>query len=299
MADPGVRDVLAGWTTLQVGPFELSHDNSIGVSVQRTAGCELALIGTAVDPFEMLGDTSLVTARLHLSLESGRARMLEYLDNLTGRFLVLAWTDSDAFVLQDATGIRSCFYDIGSDRISIASHCALCASAGGWEPTARVSRFIADPAYSRLTAYLPGVRTPYRQVRMLTPNTLLDLREKKIERFYPQRELTRRTIQPALVEETARLFKNTTSLLAENYRVAIPVTGGMDSSITLAACREAGLDGPCYTYIRTPENEADAASAARNCANLGFRHRTVPAGTVPATRDDRAFVDAWDKSMSE
>jgi hypothetical protein len=169
----------------------------------------------------------------------------------------------------------------------------------GYRPTAESEDFIRSPGYSRTVSYFPGVATPYREIRILTPNTMLEIRGRRTERFYPRGPLKPARIDKETVERLSSLFISQVGLLAEKHSLAIPLSGGIDSRITLGAAFNSGNTGavPCYTFVESRDHELDASVASMLCSDLGFRHITVPAGDRGSVNE--GFMRSWRISTAD
>lgn len=157
-----------GWLPVKVGKYVLWHDPDVPVfQAGGGASSRLVFIGRAVDPYAGLEDQQDIVTRLAAGLEDG---FLDLLDQLTGRFVAIVFDTHGPKVYQDATGTRTVFWS----RDVVASHSGL-ATGDRRDRSSEVERLWRDVnASTNSVRYLPGLANPYKDVRPLTPNTVLN-----------------------------------------------------------------------------------------------------------------------------
>ncbi|WP_375749806.1 hypothetical protein [Vibrio sp. HN007] len=204
------------------GAFTISHDSGLKLLSSSTQyGGTVAILGDAY--LDNIPETSMgdVLALLCSSLEVDEARFYSTLKNVWGRFCIIYHNDGKTVVLPDATASKAVFYT--SSRKSVcASHPYLLSS-------------ILNNEFPLKWGY-PGNRTPLKGVKMLTPNTALEL-EKGVRRFYPgQMPLSVTARSPK--EAAEDFILSARNLLPELYKrknkVCLTLTGGLDSRVSLA-----------------------------------------------------------------
>jgi hypothetical protein len=96
---------------------------------------------------------------------------------------------------------------------------------------------------------MPGLYTPYKEVSILSPNTLIDINERKIKRFFPREKLKKQKINDELIKNIADILKNTFNVLAKKYKLAVSLTGGIDTRLTLASSKTYKDKITYFTYV--------------------------------------------------
>lgn len=269
---PYLERVRREWETVPVGRFAIYHDICLPVTTHRGGDLTMVLLGTVVDPVEATGEPGLIAAGLHDALLESETVFFDRLDDLSGRFVIIAAHGDSGFALQDATGLKTLFYDIGHEGVALSSHASLLAELLGYEPSAKSVQLISSSEYRSHARCFPGLYTPYPRVRMLTPNTLLDLSSRQVRRFYPRRPLQRADLDDSLVEAFSGLMRSQVEILARRYPLSVSITGGFDSRVTLAATT-GNLDrADFFTYVEVSAQEREAEIAGRLCAAIGGRH---------------------------
>jgi hypothetical protein len=196
-------------------------------------GSAVLLMGHAVDPWNGLNGPEILQA-LRRSLPPGRlpqARdrsLWEILDALTGRF-VLAVLDRDLpWIVQDAVGLQPLFYSSGTEAFAASSHAQFLAEVMGLERDPMVDELVTSRFYRKGMQHLPGLRTPFLGMKMLTPNTFLDVKGDRVVRFFPREPHGPVEDWNALVEESAGVLTRSVQMLAREPELAVPLSPDTD-----------------------------------------------------------------------
>lgn len=285
------------WKQVRVGGYlSLATHRELGLAQVTRQGRQFTCAGYMLDPFnpratevEILDD---------LAGHAGtREAALEQVSRMGGRW-VLICEDGDAlWLVTDALGHRQVFYTDGryGEAVWCASHPRLIADALGLEMDKAAGEFI-DEMLSRNAAdkhhqrdrWFPGVRSPYAGVRRLTPNHYLDLRAQAQHRFWPNKPLTKRSLDNA-VEEGARVLQGLVVGAATRFDdLALMITSGLDSRLVLAASRSVA-DRLRYMTIDYPLGltkgtglHGDVDVPATLLPKLGLKHEVVYSQTEPS-----------------
>ena len=290
--------LLRSWKKETVEGLAVYHDPLVGFHQRGGGGIEVALVGTAIDPVNGYADADKVVERLHSLYRVSEEGFLDYLDLLTGRFVLVVTSPDRSFVLQDAAGILGLFYDGSSDELLVSSHASLIALLTGRSISATVRDFIGTREYINKRRHFPGLTTPHEGVRMLTPNTLLHLPGRTVERFFPRSPLERGRITDELVEELATLFAAQVDMLIEKHKLAVSITGGIDSRLTLASAVSHKDDILCFTYVMDETSRLDAELASRLCDHLGVAHTIFRVDPETCGEDLEEYLKVWSLNTS-
>ena len=141
-------------------------------------------------------------------------------------------------------------------------------------------------------SWLPGTLTVHEGVSRLLPNHYLDLETWEAVRFWPRpREIARRMSVEAAARSVAAGLQAFMAAAAQEFRLGIALTAGLDSRLLLAATRAVADRVEFFTI--TPERPGlDQILAARMAADLGLRYRSVP--QIAATAAEMA---GWDRMV--
>lgn len=259
-SDPQV--VPSGFTRVGDMPNLYVHDWA-NVSVARSADTFVVIIGECVAAVPSIEGN--VAEHLLSCLVQEEAKFFDELSLLSGRYVIIFGTEVHFRILNDATGMRSVFYSEGFEVV--ASHARLVEELLGGKIELRRRWFSRG---------FPGNLLPYRRTRILTPNTLLDLSNGTVTRFWPSKVLKRSTVEteiPAVLDAASTAIEN----LAKAHPVKLTLTAGADSRVILACALHSGIAFDAYTYGATYKTARDRALAADLCKLAGVPH-TVPPG---------------------
>jgi len=234
---------------------------------------KVCLIGHAFDPFDKVFDGQALAEDLVGRL-SNNAAFFDRLDNLSGKFVLLANTGNGWTVYQDAFASKSVFYDQQVPGV-IASHAQLLADATGDSVDLNVLAFLQSPAYQkRDVKYLPGLRTIYNNVFYCPGNHSLELASLRVSRHYPTR----------YVEEAADallidyLDGYSDYIAAKFDRELFGLTGGLDSRTLLAPLSAKNIPLTTFTLNRGDVNGGspkDIALAKQLSDVVGADHHEI------------------------
>lgn len=239
------------------------------------ASAKIYLIGIVLDVFNQEIDEMSILKRLSTSLSESKESFFNYLDTLSGRFVLLVDGFGERFILQDATGSRTVFYD--KKRHTFSSHADIIARINGYDISNEARNLIESDAYKgNKDSHFPGISTPYNEVKMLTPNTLLNFtNDIFVERFFPREDLKMNHLDSNFINESTEFFTNQIALLNQKYKLAISLTAGLDSRLTLATANHIKDSILAYTLIYGEDSKKDAEVAQTLSKNLGINHLII------------------------
>lgn len=280
---------LESWTINNFCEFTIFSHPDLSIETYRNDAQNLVLLGNVIDPLTQCRNTSTILKTLSKNLSRGCESFFDYLDNLTGRFVLFVESSLDnSFAVQDAAGTRSLFYDTQTPGCLLASHPEIIAMMAGYEK----SKFAEEVIQSGVS-YFPGLSTPYTPIRRLTPNTLLTVPDGRVKRFFPRKPLTNES-PDKVVPDIADILTNQMKLWNENNDLLLSLSAGMDSRLSLAATKEIAGDVEYYSWIFPGRNYGEADVAAELCNHLGLDHQTFD--LLDEAPDD--FVDVFMKNNS-
>jgi len=266
---------LTNWTSKKFNDFFVYHDPLLNFVTQKNKGAEIFTLGIILDPYNKWINNEAILDRCCSLLYASERDFWDYVDTLSGRFILFVNTDQLSFVIQDAAGNRSLFYSIDGINTLLSSHSELIANIHDKRISDDASEFMSQPSFQKNNnRYFPGRFTPYRSIFSLTPNTLLHVDDGKIVRFFPRSESKSYKVNPGLLDELEFLLITQVQLLSEKYRLAVSLTAGIDSRLTFASCRE-NLQGIfAYTYVVDELTKQDSHIASLLCDKLHVPHKT-------------------------
>lgn len=286
---PALRD---GWRQHQDSHLCLQYDARLPMSVSCQDQYYVLVLGHIVslaDEHEQTDNTDIsallptqLATKLLAHLLTSTDAFLDALDLCSGRF-VCFYQSPDQVGLQvvtDATSMRSVFYCETFAGI-ISSHPALLAqtlapvNGIGLDPDVQTFLVQARPRTYNMS-HLPGFATRYEAVFQLPSSNVLNLVTNQLPRIFPRKPRQTHTLDE-VVNRCSVLFRRTVESFSRNYRTVASLSGGLDSRLTLAACKTSLPDVSffCYTRAREPVNFVDAVVANQVADRFGLRIHNV------------------------
>jgi hypothetical protein len=252
------------------------HHPAFPVCLSGSGQNWVLLGGRAIDVLTGQAQLADIACSLYSKILAGEESFFDALDVLSGRFIVIYAMQGKVSVLHDACGLKTVFY--ATDRLVVGSHASLVDKLVGLGDS---DVAVSKPDGLAAKGY-PGCETPYRNVRMLTPNTLLELSSRRVRRYFPREDLTAVTIRDAAGGIMEAMRKQLDVLLG-NGKVLASLTAGLDSRVALATARERVGEMQFFTY-RKPDSAAQDVDVAvsRQIADLyHLDHRVIDIKVPP------------------
>ena len=249
---------VADWTGRDVQGWRLYTDPRVPVDHAARGDREVWIVGDAFHPGR------------HLFKQMARhvleGNLLETLDGIAGRFLLIHRNGSQIEIYHDAMGARSVFYGDGV----VASHAGLAAEVLGSGLRDWIIPFITSRGYlQRDVKYLPGLDAPFVGVRQLTPNTRLVLPQGSVERYWPRAGLVHTDRAQALASLKEHL-EGLRGYLEENaLEPIIGLSAGRDSRGVFAAL--APLRPRLFTFVRSADAQSSHSADSRTARELASK----------------------------
>lgn len=240
------------------------------------------LIGHAYNPFSNTICENEILNEWSMSDKKSNEEDFDYINSLTGLFLIGKITDEQVSVLLDCAGMLSGYYGVIDNNILISSHTVIFSELFGLSTSDYVKELLDYKFYSLYGAFLPGDITPYDNVYRIVPNTEVTINLKSfdvnINRFYPNKAIKSITCESEYkkqLESIVDVFRNSMRIIAEKWsRPAISLTGGMDSKTTLASANGIYDKFSYFSYITSKAEKLDADAAKSICKAIEVEHKT-------------------------
>lgn len=230
--------VLQDWQKTFFGPYQVWSDSRLNYATARDERHGVAVLGLCLNPFDGAAGNGKIAENLYAALTSGEGAFLDYVDQLSGSFVILYRVNAQVRILQDCAATKPVYYFCDADRGTVAaSHAGLIGQTFWMERDPRIARIFGDEAYKKdPSRYLPGDITPFVGLKGLTANTVLLMESGKARRFFPREPLAARGVDDALVEEISGVFLRQAEMLAATGRpLRVAATAGRDSRVSVAA----------------------------------------------------------------
>lgn len=288
--EPPVRE----WVTQETAGLGISRAPDVPLTMARSGGRFVVVLGTFVDTATWSSMEAAVSSAVEAFTRS-EDEFLDATDAWSGRYIVIFGAEANRHVMTDATGMRSAFYPL-SGRFVMASHARLVARLTHADRSPLMNAYreivqhaIVHPHRRSLVMSMPGRSTPWSGIVYLTANTALDIETRQLRRVFPRRRPQRSTPAGAAALIAPRLSGQVSSLVDSGRPVAISITAGLDSRVSLAASRQVRDVVRYFTYRRddVPSDDEDVATASSmaEALHLGYGVIDVGASVDPPELD--------------
>jgi hypothetical protein len=290
------------WVTEELGELWLARSPDVPLVSVRHQLHFVAVLGHFIDT-DTWGSTEAAVVRAVQALARSQDDYLDATDAWSGRYLVIFGTASSTHAMTDATGMRSAFYALDGPFV-LASHARIVARECGANSSLMVAayreivrapqpvsslgrafRAIVGGRSRNLVMPMPGRCTPWSGVVHLTSNMALDIDTRMLTRIFPRRPVALSTPAGAAALIAPRLRRQVTALLETGRPVAMSITAGIDSRVSLAASRDVQEAVQYFTYRRGARSAEDIATARSIADAFKLNHRVLeiaPAAEPPA-----------------
>jgi len=196
------------------------------------------LLGYLLDPYHPDRDNHQVLADVD-NKAGDFPGLCEQLYDKSGHYILFAYHGERGIVLNDAGGLKQVYYHRDADgKTWFTSHAAMLANQLSLPISEEADHFIHSPKYKKkLEPWFPADTSPYSGVKRLIPNHYLDLDTLEQVRFWPLIKLKRYSLKKG-THLVGDLIKGTCQAGFNLFPAALTLTGGYDSRVVLAGCRD-------------------------------------------------------------
>lgn len=249
------------------------------------------LIGHAYNPYTMEYEELSILRNLAQAMHIGEDAYWKSESELTGVFCIGYVKNGNVVFSTDCTGMQLVYYGKSNGNIYITSHSKLVADLCGFEQDNYITRLVNSRFYRYWGTFLPGDRSPFIELRRVVPNFFYTCKvtdtEFSFKRYYPLSKIEEITDSQYenVLKDIAQTLENSLLLITKkwpNKKAAISVTGGRDSTTTLAAAHSVYDDLSYFSYISKDTEKIDAEAASVICNYLGLEHTIY---TIPEESD--------------
>lgn len=219
------------WPSVQVQEYTLYYHPEIEYSSCKDNSAELHLIGEIFD-WQFPEWSNADVLRFLLDQDSVSA-MLAELSRFSGHYMLICRWNEIFFVLNDACAQFGVFYDkacstFGS-QITIMNEVLEMQD----NQDSLAQKFFRSSEFQKKRIFA-GDKTHKEDVFHLRPNHLIDLNNRRQERFFPVHQIEPLSIEVA-AEKADRMIKGFVKAVAARHPIAVAVTAGYDSRILFLA----------------------------------------------------------------
>ncbi len=255
------------------------------------------ILGHAYNPFTMEIEEEKLLA--HIVEHYGKDDFYQYVNEITGVFVLGMIKDGKLLVLADPSGIQSVCHGIARNHYYLSSHSQLIGDLLELKMDAFIKELIQYKWYPRIMgAYLPADLTPFSDLKRVVPNIEYTYNHNVIthKRFYPIKDLAEcsdDTEYQETIEAAADILRNNMELISRKWnKPFISLTGGIDSNTTFAAANGVYDHFETFSYLSAKKESIDA-----DAAKVISKHFNVPwtLFEIPETEEN---LDDYDTKVA-
>lgn len=226
------------------------------------------LFGHAYNPFTMEISEELILQRLAAHYMD--SDFYDYVDELTGVFILGVAEEDKVSYLVDPSGMQSACCGFVDGKFFLSSHPQLVADLCGLQMDEFVKRLVDYKWYPRVMgAYLPADLTPFVQLKRVVPNQAYTCNisgcSVSHKRFYPLKDLAECADEEEYrqtIEAAADILKKNMELVVRKWdNPWISLTGGIDSNTTFAAANGNYHHIRTFSYLSAEKESIDCDAA--------------------------------------
>lgn len=253
-----------------------------GFHVYQSGDYSYFLIGHAYDPYHKEEDEYRILEKLAEADRISRQSYWQLESDLSGVFTIGIINNDNVMIATDCTGMYMTYYGIVRNGIVVSSHSKLVADLFGFKQDPYIEQLIRSRFYKYWGTWLPGDLSPYLELKRTVPNFSVTYRNGTVDlkRFFPLERINEVESDYAYkikLKEIDEILIESMKLIARkwpNQRAAISVTGGRDSTTTLACAKECYDQFKYFSYISVNKEQVDAEAATKICHSIGLNHIT-------------------------
>jgi hypothetical protein len=262
---------LSRWTKTFFGPCSFWVDPRLNYGTTRDNRYGVGVMGLCINPFDGLSDNQSISNALFEALTISKEKFLDYVDQLSGAFVIMYRENADVFLLQDTAATKPVYYHRTADGILTAtSHISLLHQIDGLALNPLADQVFSDDAYRKdPSRYMPGLITSYQGAIPLTANHALSVATGRSIRFFPREALEMRPFDDRVVNDVADIMVTQARMIAALRRpMVLAATGGRDSRVSAAIF--SGLSGVTYFSFHMPSigHLSDDVDVAKQLASI-------------------------------
>lgn len=241
----------------------------------------ISIIGHAYNPFNMVSKEDELLKLLLAAYKNSTSDFFDLVNELTGIHVIVVNDNGKLIVVQDCTGMKSCYFGKFEEDLYISSHPQLLGDVLNLEVDSFISELINNRQYNIGNKHLPGNMSPYKEFKRLGGNTYIKYSTSfSINRFFPlkpHKEINNDKDYIDGISEIGEILHKNIKLAMEKWRKpAISMTGGMDSKTTLAAANGLYDSFKYFSFYSKEPEKVDAEAAREICNNLDLKHNIYP-----------------------
>lgn len=244
----------------------------------RLEGRELILIGYIIDPFHPKWGNSQILLNL-LQKSTNKKVLFKETESLSGRWVLIFTHNDESVLFNDPCGLRSVYYTNGQDNeFYCASQPLLISEIFGIEIDKYAKRHFTESEYYKTVKeyWWPSGVSIHKGIKSLIPNYYLDLNTIQAKRYWPNISIFSLEYNESITK-TADLLKRLMNAAESRFKLAFPITAGIDTRVLLSASKDICEDLFFYTLIYGDLNlkSSDVHIPRKLLNSIGLTHHIL------------------------
>src|SRR5690625_3051524 len=140
------------WSHINFKHYNVYLEPSLQHAYYENKERAVLIIGVVINPFSSENDIKIIAKKLAEHINE--YDFLDYIDELSGRFTIISYSNGKTFINGDAAGTRTLYYDIKSDGDFVSTHSSLIADLMGYNLSEDAIDVLTNKSF-RGRKYLP------------------------------------------------------------------------------------------------------------------------------------------------
>ncbi len=275
LLSPQKCEDLKDWQLKPLGKYHLYVHPDCELTVLNSPSMHLALVGYIIDPAD--GNKLNQNILEDISQSNTLTGVCKKLYNYGGRFVLIIKQSEEYYIFHDACGLKSVFYTKYANEFYAASQPLLFKLFMPLDKGEKYHSYF-NSAYvkSALEHWIPSGISLYDNVYQLVPNHYLQFSTCSQVRYWPDKERAEIPFDDGIKKASALLSK-IMAAANQRYKLALALTGGLDSRCVLSACKPIAKDLFFYTlqYRDLTHSSNDIRIPHEILEKLGLNHNVI------------------------
>lgn len=272
----------------QFGKFNILIDEGTPFSHFAHGEVECVVLGCAVNVIS--GQTEEIANDIAKNCE-GIEEVVDYENNLGGKYVIFYKIDDDYYLLGDATCSIPIYYTVNNFDCS-----------SNYQYIVNNKGYAVDEEYfnirksGNISQAMPYDITQYREIKQVIPNHYLEINSNRAVRFINSVKKQKGITVERATEIVSPMIEKILNMYLDKFKTYCPITAGRDSRVVLAFLQKSGKDFSCYT-IKHPEHNdktQDIVIPAELCSKIGVEHNLIEDIDVP-----KQLKEEFDRILGE
>ncbi|MCZ6771375.1 MAG: hypothetical protein O7G83_05240, partial [Proteobacteria bacterium] len=273
------------WTTDSTTGWQLYHHPTLNVvEIKNSAGQKIGwLLGHLIDlkTKNEQKDAFVLPFTTSESMDERHAKITTMMRSWAGCYLIIVVDRDFQRIYPDIGATVPVFFNQDNEDVG-SSPAMLLPGQKYWD---RLDLELVTIADVNGDGWLPFDVTAHKGVLRLLSNHFLDLRERSMQRYWPDFKIVLDADIASAVDEIVLVLKSTIDAIARSWKMTIQLTAGQDSRTVMACCREHMSQSDAFT-LKSSSFSIDEMISKRIARECNIRQHVLSA--VISTEKERS-----------